>query len=165
MSLDDDLAKLAEQERQLQFDAFDMAKARELGQLLQQMAGARGLAVAIDVHLNGMQVFFCAFEGATADNASWIRRKRNLVLRLYKSSYWAGLWLKQIGLTLYEKLTLPDADYTPHGGCFPIMVKGTGCVGAVTVSGLPQRDDHNLVVEALVTLLGKDLASLKLADA
>ena len=37
-----------------------------------------------------------------------------------------------------------------------------GIVGSVTVSGLPQRDDHNLVVEALCALLGKDFAALRL---
>ena len=42
------------------------------------------------------------------------------------------------------------------------MVDGVGCVGAVTVSGLPQRVDHELVVEALAALAGVDLASVRL---
>jgi uncharacterized protein (UPF0303 family) len=41
-------------------------------------------------------------------------------------------------------------------------VAGTGVVGSVTVSGLPQRDDHELVVEALCGLLGRSYAELKL---
>jgi len=57
---------------------------------------------------------------------------------------------------------LSDADFAPHGGSFPINVRGTGCIGAVTVSGLPQREDHNMVVEALSALLGKDHDGLKL---
>jgi len=35
-------------------------------------------------------------------------------------------------------------------------------VGSATVSGLPQRADHELVVEALCALLGRDYAELKL---
>jgi uncharacterized protein (UPF0303 family) len=53
-------------------------------------------------------------------------------------------------------------DFAAHGGSFPIIVRGTGCIGAVTVSGLPQRDDHNLVVEALALLLVKDVDALRL---
>jgi uncharacterized protein (UPF0303 family) len=41
-------------------------------------------------------------------------------------------------------------------------VKGAGVIGSVTVSGLPQRDDHNLAVEALCTMLRRDFAELRL---
>ena len=49
-----------------------------------------------------------------------------------------------------------------HGGGFPITLAGTGCIGAVTVSGLPQREDHSLVVEALAHVLGVGLEGLAL---
>jgi uncharacterized protein (UPF0303 family) len=55
------------------------------------------------------------------------------------------------------------ADYATHGGSFPLNVAGAGIVGSVTVSGLPQRADHELVVEALCALLGRDYAQLRLA--
>ena len=45
---------------------------------------------------------------------------------------------------------------------FPLFVEGAGVVGSVTVSGLPQRDDHNLAVEALCALLGRSFAALRL---
>lgn len=162
MTIDRDLARIAEQEEQLRFDSFDLATAWQLGRLLQEMAEARGLGVAIDVQLHAMPAFYAALPGSTPDNASWIRRKRNTTLRLFKSSYATGLSLAKQKTTLLDKLALPDADYAPHGGSFPILVKGTGCIGAVTVSGLPQREDHNMVVEALAQMLGKDLDSLKL---
>jgi uncharacterized protein (UPF0303 family) len=41
-------------------------------------------------------------------------------------------------------------------------VKGAGVVGSVTVSGLPQRADHELAVEALCAELGRDYAALRL---
>jgi uncharacterized protein (UPF0303 family) len=65
------------------------------------------------------------------------------------------------GQTLEER-GLPLADFAAHGGSFPLHVEGAGIVGCVTVSGLPQRADHELVVEALCAMLGRDYASLKL---
>ena len=65
--------------------------------------------------------------------------------------------------TLTEQQGLPLADYATHGGSFPLTVVGAGLVGSVTVSGLPQRADHELVVEALCGLLGRDYAELRLA--
>jgi uncharacterized protein (UPF0303 family) len=83
------------------------------------------------------------------------------VNRYHRSSYAVGLKLQRDQMTLQAKTGLDLKDYAPHGGCFPILVQGTGCVGTITVSGLPQRDDHNLVVSVLQTYLhpsGEDLA-------
>ena len=55
-----------------------------------------------------------------------------------------------------------EEDYAAHGGSFPINVAGAGIVGSVTISGLPQREDHNLVVEALCLLTGRDNEALRL---
>jgi uncharacterized protein (UPF0303 family) len=64
--------------------------------------------------------------------------------------------LEQTNRTFADRYNLPDADYAPHGGSFPIHIAGTGIIGAITVSGLTQREDHNLVVEALCLELKKD---------
>ncbi|MBB3963463.1 heme-degrading domain-containing protein [Rhizobium metallidurans] len=159
---DDDLARIAEQEKVLCFDSFDLATAWQLGKLLQELGSERGLGIAIDINLHSMPVFYVALPGVTPDNVQWVRRKRNLVLRYFRSSYAIGIDLKAKGKTIADN-GLSDADYAPHGGSFPINVKGTGCIGSVTVSGLPQRDDHNLVVEALALMLAKDLDALRLA--
>lgn len=162
MTIDNDLKRIAHQERALQFDSFDLEAAWQLGSTLRRMAAERKLGVVIDITLFSMQVFYAALEGATPDNPNWVRRKRNTVFRLFKSSYSTGLGLLKQQTNLQAKLGLPDAEYAAHGGSFPIVVKGTGCIGAVTVSGLPQREDHNIVVEALAELLGKNHDDLKL---
>ena len=162
MNIDKDLERIALQEEELQFETFDFAAAWRLGSLLREMAAERQLGVVIDVTLFSMSVFFAALEGATPDNPNWVRRKRNCVFRFFRSSYATGLSLARQNSDLQTKFGLPDTDYASHGGSFPITVRGTGCIGAVTVSGLPQREDHNMVVEALASLLGKDLDTLKL---
>ncbi|MBP1846723.1 uncharacterized protein (UPF0303 family) [Rhizobium petrolearium] len=162
MAIEEDIAKIAEQERTLVFDRFDLSTAWDLGSLLRHMATERGQGVAIDVRLHSMPAFYAALPGSTADNEGWVRRKRNLVLRFFQSSYAIGRKLTQQEATLQEKYGLSSADYAAHGGSFPITVAGVGCVGAVTVSGLPQREDHNLVVEALARMLGKDISLLRL---
>jgi uncharacterized protein (UPF0303 family) len=68
---------------------------------------------------------------------------------------WAFRW-RRVGRSFSERYSLPDADYAAHGGSFPLHVAGTGVIGSLTVSGLPQREDHNLVVEALCLELGRD---------
>lgn len=163
MAIEEDLARIALQEQELQFDRFDPDTAWQLGSLLRKIAEERKLGVVIDITLFSMPLFFAALEGATPDNPNWVRRKRACVFRFFKSSYAVGLSLAKQETTLQAKFGLADTDYAAHGGSFPISVKGTGCIGAVTVSGLPQREDHIMVVEALATLLGKDVASLQLA--
>ena len=157
-----DMAKIAEQEAALVFDRFDLTTAWELGSLLRSMAIEKGLGVAIDVKLHSMPAFYCAMPGTSADNEGWVRRKRNLVLRFFQSSYGIGRKLAHFQDTVENRWGLSPADYAPHGGSFPIRVEGVGCIGAVPVSGLPQREDHNLVVEALARMLGKDISSLRL---
>ena len=85
-----------------------------------------------------------------------------MVARFHRSSYAIGLTLAETNRTFADRYNLPDADYAAHGGSFPIHVAGTGIIGSVTISGLPQRDDHNLVVEALCRALKKDHDSLRL---
>jgi uncharacterized protein (UPF0303 family) len=164
MNIDNDLRRIALQEQQLQFDRFDLDTTWQLGLTLRRLAADRKIGVVIDITLFSMQVFYAALEGATPDNPNWVRRKRNTVFRLFRSSYATGLSLLKQQTNLQAKLGLPDAEYAAHGGSFPIVVKGSGCIGAVTVSGLPQRDDHNLVVEALAEVLGVDHDALKLEN-
>lgn len=162
MALEDDLAKIDEQERALVFDRFDLDTAWRLGSLLQAMAEEQHLPVAIDVQLHSMPAFYSALPGSTADNWGWICRKRKLVLRFFQSSYALGRKLALQQTTLEEKFGLSSSEYAAHGGSFPINVAGIGCIGAVTVSGLPQREDHSLVVKALCQLLGLDHKGLAL---
>lgn len=70
--------------------------------------------------------------------------------------------MEQKQSTLSERYGLPLTDYAAHGGSFPLCVHHAGVIGAITVSGLPQRADHELVVEALCNELGRNYENLRL---
>ena len=163
MALNEDLDRIALQERELVFSHFDAQTAWELGSKLHAMASERSLAVVIDVRRFGQPLFYAAMNGTTPDNPEWVRRKNNVVARFHRSSYAIGIKEKIKGETLVDGQGLSLADYATHGGAFPITVAGAGVIGSATVSGLPQRADHELVVEALCALLGRDYEQLRLA--
>ncbi len=162
-----DLAAIIHQEAELILPAFDAETAWRLGLSLRELAVARNHSIVIDIRRFGhphQPLFYAALSGTTPDNARWVERKSNVVARFHRSSYQVGLYLKYNNTTLVEKYSLPDAEYATHGGSFPLKVAGAGVIGSVTVSGLPQREDHNLVVEAICIELHRDPATLRLPD-
>ncbi|MCU1323395.1 MAG: heme-degrading protein [Acidobacteriaceae bacterium] len=160
-----DLDILALQEKELRFSHFDPDTAWALGLIVRELAVARRYAIVIDIRRFGspnQSLFYSALRGTTPDNARWVERKSNVVARFHRSSYSLGLKLQHDNITFAEKYSLPDSDYATHGGSVPIHVAGTGIIGALTVSGLPQREDHNLAIEALCLALRADHQTLRL---
>lgn len=148
-TLEQELRRVEAEERELVLDSLDNQDALDLGLALVEKARARKLPIAIDVERCGQRLFHAAMPGSAPDNAHWIERKKRLVNRTFRSSYATGLDLKVRQQTLAERMYLDEKEYAPHGGCVPLVVGGVGFVGTVTVSGLPQRDDHMLVIETL----------------
>ncbi|ARV17537.1 hypothetical protein AEP_00577 [Curvibacter sp. AEP1-3] len=162
MTIDTDLARLALQEERLQFDAFDQRTAWALGSRIKALSEEAGVALAIEIRLGKDTVFFYSMPGTGPTNADWARRKRNSVELLHTSSYALNLKLEKEGSTLEAKQGLPLRDYATHGGSVPIRVRGVGVVGVVTVSGIPQRDDHAMAIKALAELCGVPLHEVAL---
>jgi uncharacterized protein (UPF0303 family) len=149
------IARLEEQERRLTFPRFDNADAWALGCLLVNLATGRDLPVAVDIRRGTQQLFHAALPGSTADNDAWIQRKVRVVERYGASSYLLGRRLAAKGQELDAAMGVDPADYAAHGGAFPVRVPHVGVIGVVTVSGLPQADDHALVVEAVEAYLSR----------
>ncbi|MEU9386560.1 heme-degrading domain-containing protein [Streptomyces sp. NPDC048279] len=145
--------ELEKQERVLVFRQFTYDDAWALGSLLVEMARERQAPVAIDIHRGGQQLFHAALPGSTPDNDAWITRKRRVVERYGAASYLVGARFRAKGTTFEESSRLDPDTYAAHGGSFPITVENVGVVGSVTVSGLPQLQDHRMVVEALERFL------------
>lgn len=146
--------ELLTQEERLVFGSFSHDDAWALGSALVELARQRDLPVAVDIRRGDQQLFHHARPGTTPDNAAWIERKANVVRRFGHSSLLVGQRHRDRGTTFEEATGLPRDTYAAHGGAFPITVTGAGIIGTVTVSGLPQVQDHDLVVEALRSFLG-----------
>jgi uncharacterized protein (UPF0303 family) len=155
-----DLERIGEQMRRLRLAAFDENDAWELGSDLRRRAVARDAAITIEIRLTGSTVFLHSMPGTAPANADWARRKRNVVELLHRPSYEVGLEAKRNGRSVLDEMGRPEHEVACHGGSFPIFVDGVGYVGAVTVSGLPQREDHELVVEALAARCAVELSEV-----
>jgi len=163
MPLNEDITKLLEQELKLRFKSFTEDDAWKLGTQMREACAASKLPLVMDIRIGDRQLFYAAMPGTNPDNDEWVRRKSNSVQRFFKSSYRINRELEQAQKTLAEDRYVDEGDYASHGGGFPIHVIGAGIIGAVTVSGIPQRQDHGFVVEQLCKYLKEDHASLALA--
>lgn len=144
-----DPATLLAEEEELQLAAFTNDDAIDLGLRLVAAARDRDLAVAVDVRRGDQQLFHAALAGTSPDNDAWIERKVRVVRHFGHSSYFVGRLLAAEDLTMEQKFLLDGRTHAAHGGAFPIVVRGVGPVGVVTVSGLPQAEDHRLVTGVL----------------
>jgi uncharacterized protein (UPF0303 family) len=164
MSRQDDIKAVIAQEQGLVFESFDEGTAFAIGSAIRQRAAAESLQLVVDVRLWDRPLFYCAMPGTTGNNAEWVRRKANTTRKLHKSSYRVVLELPPDTRAFPPHKALDTADHAIAGGCFPIRVRGvSGPIGAVTISGLTERDDHMVGVEAICRVLGVDPADFALS--
>ena len=143
------LKELLEQENTLVFTEFSFDKAYALGTLLYERAKERKFPIAIDITKSNQQMYHAALPGSTPDNDQWIIRKSRVVNRFHHSSFYIHNLLESLDTTIEEKYCLSSFEYSPHGGSFPIIIKDVGVIGTITVSGLPQKDDHAFVTSII----------------
>jgi uncharacterized protein (UPF0303 family) len=143
------LEELAAEEAELQFAAFTEDDAWRLGSAMVATARAAGAPVAVDITRHGHQLFHAALPGSSPDNDRWIERKARVVDRFGHSSLYVRTLCARDGRSPAEMFLLDEREFAAHGGAFPLLVRGVGPVGTVVVSGLPQVDDHRMVVAAL----------------
>lgn len=139
----------ADQEKELQFTAFSNDAAWIIGNMMVEAAKKNSLGITIDICRSNQQLFHYAMPGTSPDNDEWIKRKNRLVGRFFHSSFYMYCHFKYLNTTIEKNSLLPESEYAPHGGAFPITIKGVGVIGTITVSGLPQKEDHDFVVAVL----------------
>jgi len=134
---------------ELQFPRFTKDDALALGLELVERGKEEHLPIAIDITKGEQVLFHVALEGATPDNEGWVRAKQRTAVRYEEPSLLVGLRGRAGGGRIEDNAWFDQATYAAHGGAFPVYVRDVGAVAVVTVSGLPQKADHDLVVQAL----------------
>lgn len=131
---------------------FTEETALRLGLTVVNMAKLEKMPIVVNIRTLDRTLFHAALPGATPLNDNWARRKSNTAFAFRKASFHAQHAMKAKDEDL-GKHGLDTADYAPQGGAVPIVVRGAGMVACLTVSGLPQAEDHALAVRAIRTLL------------
>ena len=144
--------QVLEQEERATLVSFTRDDAVDLGLVAVSLGRSRGLPIVVEVRGLEQVLFRAALTGSSAANDSWIARKAALVERLGHASLYYRLMHEAAGQSFTEYTGLAETEYAGHGGGFPILLAGAGRVGVMVVSGLPQLDDHALVVECLQAL-------------
>ncbi|EKL6559955.1 heme-degrading domain-containing protein [Escherichia coli] len=140
------LEEILKQETELQFPSFSNTAALALGTILTQEAIKNDYPVVIDISRCDQQIYYFANTGSSPDNEEWIKRKKKVTNRFRHSSLLMRLKLTE---SFNQNAVSLDSSYALSGGCFPVNVKDIGQIGTVCVSGLPDNEDHNLVVSAI----------------
>jgi uncharacterized protein (UPF0303 family) len=143
------LDELLAQERRLTLPSLSEDDAIAIGRRLLDTAIERDLPVTIEVRRAGRVVFRAARTGTNAHNDMFVAGKARIVERFGHSSLYERLRHEAAGTTFADATSLAFPEYAPHGGGFPLIVRGTGPIGVAIVSGLPQLEDHALVVACL----------------
>lgn len=162
MAVADDIALIQKQEATLAFSVFDEAVAFTIGSAIRDRALAEDLPIIVDIRTFDRRLFYAAMPGSNASNPDWARRKINVVRRFLKSTYRMVLEQQRPDRSFKPGEGLDISDYVLAGGGFPVTVKGAGVIGVIAVSGLPEREDHGVVVDALCSHLGVDGRELAL---
>jgi uncharacterized protein (UPF0303 family) len=147
MNDSDLLAKLLQEEEELQFSQFTNEMALQIGCRIAELVRLENKKVTIDIRRNGQHLFHYASAGTSADNDEWVMRKSRVVDRFSHSSYYMEVQLRSIGQTIQQRFLLDPAEYAAYGGSFPIMIRNVGVVGTITVS--EYDDDHKLVTSVI----------------
>jgi uncharacterized protein (UPF0303 family) len=144
------LTTLLSQEEELVFDGFSPEDALQLGLVIVGIAKdeiKRGIAIHIET--DEYPLFTHYMEGTNESNIYWVNAKKNVVKEFGHSSLYMKLHYEEQGTTFFKATGLTDAQYQAEGGSFPLIIKGKGRVGSVTVSGLTGEEDHELAVEGI----------------
>ncbi|CAG8593035.1 12610_t:CDS:1 [Funneliformis caledonium] len=150
------VAQLLQQEQDFQFLTFDSTVALELGLLIVKTAQQKGFPIVISISLNGHLLFHYSMPGTSPADVDLAKKKSNVVNQFRHSSLYVGEFLSQQSKKIGDIHLVEEKEHVAQGGAFPLIVKGVGVVGSITVSGLTHTEDHEMVIGCLKEFFGKE---------
>ncbi len=152
----DTLEQLAQEELQFELKTFDAKTALSIGNYVASLALHSQSSIGIEIYANQRVLFQFLNDACAPDHINWLRRKRNTVLQFQHSTKYVQCLLKNEIQLLSTKFGYDIKDYAIHQGGFPIRIQGVGVIGAISISGLSQPEDHALAMKALQHVIHKE---------
>ncbi|MGB0999132.1 MAG: heme-binding protein [Flavobacteriales bacterium] len=135
--------------KRIELECFTNRIGLEMGLAIATLAKERNQHIAVSVERLNHSIFLFVDDELPADKHLWLSRKANLVKHFEESSLSVKHDLINNNMTLSETFALDEKVYLAKGGSIPVFVKHAGMIAIVTVSGLHDEEDHNLIVDAL----------------
>lgn len=135
--------------RRIELDSFSNRIAFDMGVKIIDLAKSRNQHIAVEVCRLNQTVFLYVDNTLPVDKHNWLRRKANISRQFEESSLSVKNDLKDGNMTLEKTFGLGEKDFLANGGAIPVFIKNGGMIAVITVSGLHDEEDHNIIIEAL----------------
>lgn len=135
--------------RKIELDNFSNQTALDMGMAIINLAKKRNQHIAVEISRLNHTVFLYVDDNLPMDKHNWLRRKANVAKQFEESSLSVKYDLKEGNMSLDKTFVLDEKDFLANGGAIPIFVKGAGMIAVISVSGLHDEKDHQIIIEAL----------------
>lgn len=135
--------------QKIELESFSNKVAMDMGVRIIELAKSRNQAIAVEISRLNHTVFLYVDDELPADKHNWLRRKANVAKHFEESSLAVKTTLQNRQMSLEKPFGLEEKDYIAKGGSIPVFVKNAGMVATITVSGLRDFEDHDIIIEAL----------------
>lgn len=141
--------KNKEMVKTIELEQFSNRLALQMGQAVVELAKSREQHIGIEISRLNHTVFLYIDDSLPEDKHNWLRRKANVAKRFEESSLAVKNDLEADNMSLDKTFGLIEQDFLAKGGSIPIFVRGAGMVATITVSGLHDVEDHQIIIDAL----------------
>jgi len=133
----------------IELEEFSNRLALQMGLAVVELAKSRHQHIGIEISRLNQTVFLYIDDSLPEDKHNWLRRKANVAKRFEESSLAVKNDLEAGNMSLDKTFGLDEKDFLAKGGSIPIFVKAAGMVAIITVSGLHDIEDHQIIIDAL----------------